>query len=77
LEKPPAERLAPVSGEAPEVAPTRVTKGQVGKVGRKGLLVQLSPGVAATPPSPLANRIETPRAASCMYESHMALKREI
>lgn len=42
--------------------------GQVGKVGGKGLPLQETPGVEATPPSPLANVIETPRDVSCMYE---------
>ena len=32
-----------------------------------------TPGVEATPPSPLANVIETPREVSCMYE----LQREL
>ena len=37
--------------------------------------MQDTPGVEATPPSPLAKVIETPRDVSCMYESHKELRK--
>lgn len=33
-----------------------------------------TPGVEATPPSPVAKRIDTPREVSCMYELQRALR---
>ncbi len=52
----------------------RTYNGHVGKVGmNRSLAEHLFPGVAATPPSPDAQRIDTPLAASCMYVSHNAL----
>ena len=50
-------------------------KGQVGNVGGNGFPLQDTPGVEATPPSPLAKVIETPRDVSCMYESHKELRK--
>jgi hypothetical protein len=64
LEKPPAERDAPVSGAIPVVPPTTVTYGQPeGKETTN--LVQLDDWVPETPPSPEAYRMLVPRAPIC------------
>jgi hypothetical protein len=64
LEKPPPEKLAPVSG-IPAVAPTEVTKGQVeGKVGMK-LPFEVAWGLLQTP-KPVGKMMDVPCAPSCM-----------
>ena len=43
-------------------------------MGGKALPEQETPGVEATPPSPVAKVMVTPREVSCMYELQRELK---
>lgn len=69
MEKPPEERLAPISGEMPVVAPTDVMKGQpAGKAGTN-VVHDEPPGLKSdppTPPDPDAYSSVIPRTPSCI-----------